>query len=137
MLKFSMNSYEILAKNETKKRFETAQDLFHLIHSFGKKWKHYKLYERVDALRSHTKTNNCGLWDFSFVFLRKPFFPDKNSKPYSYEKLTNTAPETLLNELFTLNRENNEETINEYIKKQQINMTLPTLTALCHSRILV
>ena len=30
-LKFSMNSYENLAENETKKLSETAQDLFHLI----------------------------------------------------------------------------------------------------------
>ena len=32
--KFLMNSYKNLAKNEIKKLFETAQDLFHLIHSF-------------------------------------------------------------------------------------------------------
>ena len=32
--KFLMNSYKNLAKNEIKKLLETAQDLFHLIHSF-------------------------------------------------------------------------------------------------------
>ena len=31
--KFLMNSYKNLAKNEIKKLLETAQDLFHLIHS--------------------------------------------------------------------------------------------------------
>ena len=35
-LKFSMNSYKNLAKNETKKLSETAQDLLHVIHSFGR-----------------------------------------------------------------------------------------------------
>ena len=35
-LKFSMNSYENLAKNKTKTLSETAQDSFHLIHSFRK-----------------------------------------------------------------------------------------------------
>ena len=34
-LKFSMNSCENLAENETKKLSETAQNLFHLIDSFG------------------------------------------------------------------------------------------------------
>ena len=47
-LKFSMDSYEKLAENKTKKLLETAQDLLHLIHSFEKK-KHYKLCELVDA----------------------------------------------------------------------------------------
>ena len=31
-----MNSYKNLAENEAKKLSETAQDLFHLIHIFGK-----------------------------------------------------------------------------------------------------
>ena len=35
-LKFSMNSYKNLAENETKKLSETAQDLLHVIHSFGR-----------------------------------------------------------------------------------------------------
>ena len=35
-LKFSMNSCEKLAEKETRELWETAQDLFHLIHSFGK-----------------------------------------------------------------------------------------------------
>ena len=35
-LKFLINSYENLTNNEIKKLSETAQDLFHLIHSFGK-----------------------------------------------------------------------------------------------------
>ena len=35
-IKFSMNPYENMAENEIKKLLETAQDLFHLIHSFGK-----------------------------------------------------------------------------------------------------
>ena len=35
-LKFSVNAYERLKENETKKLSESAQNLFHLIHSFGK-----------------------------------------------------------------------------------------------------
>ena len=66
-------------------------------------------------------TVTCGL--FQLYFCENIFFPDENSKLHSYKKLMNTALETLLNELFTLNPENNEQTINEYIKQQQINMT--------------
>ena len=112
-LKFSMNSYKNLAENETKKLSEAAQDLLHLRNSFGKKWKHYKLSERVYAWRSHTKTNNCDLWALLIAFLWKPFFPDENSKLHSHKRLTNTAPETLLKEYFIWNPENNEQPINE------------------------
>ena len=35
-LKFSMNAYEKLTESENKKPSESAQDFFHLIHSFGK-----------------------------------------------------------------------------------------------------
>ena len=35
-LKFLINSYKNLTENEIEKLSETAQDLFHLIHSFGK-----------------------------------------------------------------------------------------------------
>ena len=45
------------------------------------------------------------------------FFPDKNKKLHIYKKLSNVALETLLNELFTLNFKDNEQTINEYIKQ--------------------
>ena len=59
---------------------------------------------------------------FQLYFYENLFFPNENSKLHSYKKLTSIALETLLNELFTLNPEDNEQTINEYIKQQQINM---------------
>ena len=66
-------------------------------------------------------TVTCG--PFQWYFYENLFFPDEIRKLHCYKKLTNTALETLLNELFTLNPENNEQTINEYIKQRQINMT--------------
>ena len=66
-------------------------------------------------------TVTCG--SFQLYFYENLSFPDENSKLHSYKKLTNTALETLPNELFTLKPKNNEQTINEYIKQQQIKMT--------------
>ena len=97
------------------KTWPTAQDLFHLIQSFGK---------------NENIANFVNVWMLedpiqkpTMYFSENLFFPDVSSKLHSYKKLTNTALETLLNELFTLNPENNEQTINEYIKQRQINMT--------------
>ena len=60
-------------------------------------------------------TVTCG--SFQLYSYENLFFPDKNKKLHSYKKLTNVALETLLNELFTLNFKDNEQTINEYIKQ--------------------
>ena len=60
---------------------------------------------------------------FQLYFYSNFSFPDENSKLHSYKKLTNTALETLLNELFPLDPKYNEQTINEYIKQRQIKMT--------------
>ena len=112
-----MNSYENLAENETKKLSETAQNLFHLIHSFRKNENipnFVNAWMLEDPIQKPT-TMTCG--SFQLYFYKNLFFPDENSKLHSYKKLTNTALETLLNELFTLNPENNEQTINEYIKQ--------------------
>ena len=69
------------------------------------------------------KNQICNLWSISNIFLRKFFFPNSDSKIHDYKKLTNEALETLLNELYSLDKKQNEKTINEYIKQQQINFT--------------
>ena len=134
-LKFLMNSYKNLAKNKIKKLLETAQDLFHLIHSF---WKNenianfvsmWMLEDPIQKLTTVTSGTSC--------ILLITFFPDKNRKLHSYKKPTHTALETLLNKVFTLNPKNNEKAINQYIKQQQLNMAWPTLSALCQSTVLV
>ena len=83
----------------------------------------HKYWCVVNCQLPYTKTNNCHLLAFSIVFLRKPFLSRQKQQTRQLQKLTNTALETLLNELFTLHPENNEQTINEYIEQQQINIT--------------
>ena len=116
-LKFSMNSYENLAENETKKLLETTQDLFHLIRSFRKNeniTNFVDVWMLQDPIQKPA-TVTCG--PFQLYFYENLFFPNENSKLHSYKKLTNTVLEALLNELFTLNTKNNEQTINQYIKQ--------------------
>ena len=84
-----------------------------------------------ECLKTPYENQQLSPWAFSVAFLRKLFFPEENSQLHSYKKLTNVALETLLKELVTLNYDNNEKTIKEHIKQQQINMTGSTLTALC------
>ena len=122
-LKFSMNAYEKLAENENKKPSESAQDFFHLIHNFGKNG---QLTDFVNVWMLEKpiqmpKTLTCG--PFQIYFYKNLFFPDENSKVHSYKKLTNSAIELLLKELFTLDQEKNKQIINEYARQRHINMT--------------
>ena len=48
-LKFSMDAYERLKEKDIKNLSESAQDLFHLMHSFVKKRRINKLCKHLDA----------------------------------------------------------------------------------------
>ena len=78
-LKFSMNSYENLAENKTKKLSEIAQDLLHLIHSFGKN-ENITNFENVwmleDPIQKPT-TATCG--PFQLHFYENLFFSTKTA----------------------------------------------------------
>ena len=104
-LKFSMNAYEKLTENEIKKLSESAQDFFHLIHSFGKNEQltnFVNVWMLEDPIQM-PKTVTRG--PFQIYFYENLFFPNENSKVHSYKKLTNSGIETLFSELFTLDRE--------------------------------
>ena len=73
-----------------------------------------------DAIQlSHTIT--CG--PYQIYFYKNLFFSDKDSKLHNYKILTNAALQTLLNELFSLDRESSERIINEYIEQRRIQVT--------------
>ena len=78
-LKFSVNSYENLAEKETKKLLETAQDLFHLTHSFGKNesiTNFVNVWMLEDPMQKPA-TVTCG--PFELYFYKKPFLPRKSA----------------------------------------------------------
>ena len=67
-LKFSMNAYEKLLEKEIKKLSESAQDFFHLMHSFGKN-KQLTNFVNVWMLEDPIqmpKTVNCGPFQIYF-----------------------------------------------------------------------
>ena len=81
-----MNAYEKLTESENKKPSESAQDFFHLIHSFGKN-EQLTNFANVWMLEDPIqmpKTVTCG--PFQIYFYKNLFLTDKNSKVYSYKK---------------------------------------------------
>lgn len=126
-LKYLRNAYDKLNENEHKKPLESAQDFFHLIHSFGKN-EHLTNFVNIWILEDTVQMSNTVSYCifkylFKFIFTKTFFFPYENSKIHSYKKLTNNAIGTLLNELFTLHQERNEQLMNEYIRQKQIEVT--------------
>ena len=116
---------------------ETARDFYHLLKRFYKN-ENIKKFVNVWLLEDpiqKMETSTCG--PFQFYFYENLLLQDKNSDLHSYKNLTNLETETLLNELFTLDQDKNEQIINEYINERQIKMTYPTMTALCQTPILV
>ena len=74
-----MNAYERLKKNKIKKLSEKIQDLFHLMHSFGKR-KNNKLCKCFDDWKAYVNVKNRDLWAFQIYFYESVFCPTKTAK---------------------------------------------------------
>ena len=97
--------------------------IFYLLESFGENG-NIKNFINVWLLEhpiQKTVALTCG--HFQLYFYENLFFPDKNSYLHSYKTLSNLTIETLLNKLFTLDQDKNEQIINKYVNRRQIKMT--------------
>ena len=130
-----MQDYEKLTNNNM--LTETARDFFHLLESFGKN-KNIKKFVNVQLIEGpYQRLETSIRGPFQLYLNENLFFLDNNSKLHSYKKLTILAIETLLNKLFTLDQDKNEQIIKAYINEGQIKMIQPTLTVLYQLPILV
>ena len=117
-LKFSMKEYEKI-KNEHRLR-PTTQDLLHLIYEYGR-LHHIKdlvtVYSVDDQLQK-LETDTCGIFQLYFYF--NLFVPYENSSVLGDSKLTKRKVEKLLNEIFSLDRNQNEEEMERFAKEKNI-----------------
>ena len=72
----------------------------------------------VDNELQKINTSTCG--NFQLYFYKNLFDPEKNSKIQHHEKLTKKTIETLLNEIFTLDQDENECRVCEFSKEAGI-----------------
>ena len=91
---------------------------FYIVQSFGNKLKLHDLWVVEDHIQD-LNTVNCSI--FQMYFYHNLFTPDKNSKIQNKTKLNKKNIETLLNELFVLDdQQQNEKIINECTDEQDI-----------------
>ena len=117
-LKFSMNEYEKM-KNGHRLR-PTTQDLLHLMYEFGKlhKIKYIGKVHLVDDQRQKIETDTCGMFQLYFYF--NLFMPFENSSIIKDIKLSKKTIEKLLNEIFSLNKDENEKEVEKFAGEKDI-----------------
>ena len=59
---------------------------------------------------------------FQLSFFNNFFNPDSNSRTQKHNKLTKKTIETLANEIFTLDQEDNEKRIQQHIEQMNIRL---------------
>ena len=121
-LKFSVDAYHKLKKNEISRLTDTAKDFFHLLGEFARvnKLTHEMTVLMVDDELQELYSDTCGV--FQLYFYKHLFDPDENSKILLDEHLTKKTVETLLNEIFTEDKNRNECRLSEFAKEHRISV---------------
>ena len=117
-VKFSMSEYEKI--KDTKQLKTTTQDLLHLMYEFGRL---HNLDDEitvfsVDDQLQRIDTDTCGI--FQIYFYYNLFNPLSESKVIKHKLLTKRTIESLLNEVFTLNQQQNERVIQQFAQQNNI-----------------
>ena len=117
-VKFSMSEYEKI--KDTKQLKTTTQDLLHLMYEFGKLHNievEITVFSLDDQLQK-IDTDTCGI--FQIYFYYNLFNPFSDSSIIKRKVLTKHTIENLLNEIFSLNQEQNEKVIEQFAQQNNI-----------------
>ena len=117
-VKFSMSEYEKI--KATKQLKTTTQDLLHLMYEFGKLHNiqdEITVFSLDDQLQK-IETDTCGI--FQIYFYYNLFNPFSDSSIIKDKVLTKHTIEKLLNEIFSLNQEQNEKVIEQFAQQNNI-----------------
>ena len=98
----------------------TTQDLLHVIYEYG------RLHKINDTITVHSvddqlqqiETDTCRMFQHYFYF--NLFIPFENSSIVKDTKLSKRTIEKLLNEIFSLDRDRNEEEVTKFAKEKDI-----------------
>ena len=119
-LTFPIKTYKKIKEKNQEKLTNTAKGFFHLLSEFGKLKKRnneIKIIMLEDQLQELT-TDTCGI--FQRYFYKNLFDPDSDSKILNDQFLTKKTVTTLLNEIFSTNKETNEEEMRLFAKDNNL-----------------
>ena len=113
-VQFDLENYLYADKS---KLTNTANDFFYTLFEFGRVHNE-KIVDMVDDPLQHEKSDTCGI--FQFYFYINLFLPQENSKIIKNRQMTIRTIATLLNELFTLDINENESRVKAFAKDLNI-----------------
>ena len=117
-LTFSMQEYEKI--KDLKELRTTTQDLLHLMYEFGKLHNienEVTVFSLDDQLQK-VETDTCGV--FQLYFYYNLFNPLKKSSIVQDSVISKHTIEKLLNEIFSLNKEQNENIVTQFALENNI-----------------
>ena len=111
-----------MAKNVSKRKdqlTDTAQNFFHLLEQFAKlKQTHYMNILILENQIQDLINPNCG--QFQLYFYNNLFDPDEKSKILSHGTLNKTTLETIINEIFSTDIDENEHIIKNFKEEYKL-----------------
>ena len=118
-MKFCGKTWHKMSQKTKSQLTETAQNLFHLLEQFTK----LKQSQCMNSLILENRvqnllTSDCG--PFQLYFCKNLFDPDEQSKIVQHQKLTKNTLETLLNEFFFLDIEENRNLIKKFEEEHHL-----------------
>ena len=118
-MKFSINSWGKLVHTKKEQLTDTAQNYFHLLSQFAKlKRTNDMNILIVEHVVQELTSSTCGL--FQLYFYKSIFDPEEKSKIKNHETLNKKTIETILNEIFTTDVDENEQVIETFKKEYDL-----------------
>ena len=117
-LKFSMGEYEKIRNGN--RLSTTTIDLLHLMYQYGKlhNIKDEVTVHLVDDQLQKIDTDTCGI--FQLYFYVNLFTPMDGSPIIQDKTLSKSTIEKLMNEIFSLDRDNNEKLVEQFAEENEI-----------------
>ena len=118
-MKLSINSWGKLVRTKKEQLTDTAQNYFHLLSQFAKlKRTNDMNILIVEHVVQEFTSSTCGL--FQLYFYKSIFDPEEKSKIKNHETLNKKTIETILNEIFTTDVDENEQVIETFKKEYNL-----------------
>ena len=121
-IKFSMKACENLSNKKIENLSDTAREFFYFVKSFCDflKVKNFLNMWMVEDPIQMPETVICGI--FQLYFYENLFNPKADRKIQNQKEMKVKTIETLLNELFSLDRKDNEKIIQQYALDRDITL---------------
>ena len=118
-MKFCVETWQKLSQKTKDQLTDTAQNFFHLLEQFAKLKKTHCL--NVVILENSIQDLIIPNWgEFQLYFYKNLFDPDKKSKILSHQTLNKSTLETIINEIFSTDVDENEHIIKNFKEEYEL-----------------